>query len=169
MTITLNVPLKQVKEVVRTASLKSRRGRLPSKPKAGPEARVVSGPTNSLFDRNPHEPTGVQQTSLILSKEIKEYDSQIKKVSLNIGVFATQSFTEQFNFWSYNYQQGSVRHTNKYDPSQFHHFWFQTNLNTFNFEVTRTIMVINHSDIIIRHHDGFYFCWYIFSITLDFK
>ena len=37
------------------------------------------------------------------------------------------------------------------------------------FEVASIFMVINHPNIIIRRHYGFYFCQYIFSITLNFQ
>ena len=57
----------QVKEVVRTASLKGRRGRLPSKPKT-PQEAGASGTSNSLSNPTAaHQSTGMQQHSLLVA------------------------------------------------------------------------------------------------------
>ena len=56
-----------MKEVVRTASLKGRRGRLPSKPKASHEGSGASGTLASMSNRNSHPSTGGQQHSLVVA------------------------------------------------------------------------------------------------------
>merc|ERR1719242_1650948 len=56
-----------VKEVVRTASLKGRRGRLPSKPKASHEGSGASGTLASMSNRNSHPSTTAQQHSLAVA------------------------------------------------------------------------------------------------------
>ena len=56
----------QVKEVVRTASLKGRRGRLPSKPKT-PQEAGASGTNNPLSNpTTSHQSAGMQQHSLLV-------------------------------------------------------------------------------------------------------
>ena len=52
---------------MRTASLKGRRGRLPSKPKAAHEGSGASGPLASMSNRNSHPSTGGQQNSLAVA------------------------------------------------------------------------------------------------------
>jgi len=57
----------QVKEIVRTGSLKGRRGRLPSKPKT-PQEAGASGTNNPLSNpTTPHQSAGMQQHSLLVA------------------------------------------------------------------------------------------------------